>query len=481
MNILKLVIVALCLQASITWSAVVTIKSTEDIKMYQYHEGQIRVMKCAAYTFVEEVGDCLGNDSFQISKMEEDNFFEMKRRSILKIEGIFPEKLEQYIEIYNTKGDEKKLIAKAAQLTKEKEKLEKFINHVGSDNKIEAKLEKINNELLDTKNKLSIFSNSADQISKIDDFINMLMAKLKLEVYAPDEINTYVFNRDSNTPIYKLLSGYYFSSMSPQLSSGSDVTCGIRPNTRDIKCWGSTNTADIDPPAAMINPISIFSGENHTCSIAENGLFCWGNSSNGKTTAPKNLLNISAGGAGDYHTCVIADSKVSCWGGNPDGQLDVPNSLNFVTELAAGDEHNCAIGAGVVECWGDNQHNQSDVPFNLSNPRGIAAGAFHTCTITDSGVVCWGKDSSGQATVPAGLINPRGLAMGDGHTCVITDLGVKCWGGSSDGKLIAPTFSGYIKEIAAGYFHTCGMTETEMKCWGRTSNNRTVPPMDFFN
>ena len=99
----------------------------------------------------------------------------------------------------------------------------------------------------------------------------------------------------------------------------------------EVNCWGKITNAEIED--ALIGEM-LASGEEHACTLTDEGLVCWGSNSNGQlgdgslddsdeVTLVEGLdQSIIALTAGEKHTCVIyEDETVACWGNNEFGQL----------------------------------------------------------------------------------------------------------------------------------------------------------------
>ena len=104
------------------------------------------------------------------------------------------------------------------------------------------------------------------------------------------------------------------------LSVGNGFSCGVRLNTHEVVCWGSSFHGANRPPAVPMTTVS--SGNRHTCGIDMNGsAVCWGSgvsgSSDPSSVDATDLVDIAAGSG---HTCATKTSgDVVCW-----GNIDLP-------------------------------------------------------------------------------------------------------------------------------------------------------------
>lgn len=303
----------------------------------------------------------------------------------------------------------------------------------------------------------------------------------------------------------------------------------------------------------------ISAGTDHTCAVLEGAVYCWGNNDNGElgdgtttartsptavtTTGVLSGLTASRVASGDNHTCVIADGGVYCWGQNEYGELgngsatasSVPvaaGSFTSASQLAAGYMHTCALADGDVYCWGDNSRGQ--LGDGTTTPRTspvkvggllagktvteIAAGAGHTCALAGGQAYCWGSDVSGQlgdgqtgsannSSVPVAVSTSGALAgrtvteisAGEAHTCVIADGDAYCWGYALYGQLgngsttlsslpVAVTESwaagATLSSLSLGQYFSCVVADGKAYCWGEgasgqignnSTSNRTTP------
>jgi len=303
----------------------------------------------------------------------------------------------------------------------------------------------------------------------------------------------------------------------------------------------------------------ISAGADHTCAVVEGSAYCWGNNDTGElgdgtTTARSVPTPVSSTGAlagatvtrvssGENHTCAIADSGVYCWGQNEYGELGngtttasstpvAVGSFTNATAVATGYMHSCAIADGKVHCWGDNSRGQLGDGTNTARTApvevggllvgktvtAIAAGAAHTCAIAESLAYCWGSDVSGQlgdnqlgaannsslpvAVLTSGVLSGltvTAMTAGEAHTCAIADGKAYCWGYAAFGQLgnnstnlsAAPVAvsapwasSASLASLTAGQYSTCVAADGKAYCWGEgangqlgngSSSNRTTP------
>lgn len=249
-----------------------------------------------------------------------------------------------------------------------------------------------------------------------------------------------------------------------------------------VRCWGSTNTAQLG---------AVLAG-SPTCP----GPFgCW------ETTAPalQGTL-LKSVGAGDYHTCgalgsgAAASGQAVCWGVDNGAQLGVPpanagstcaslpcsngpvvpSGLPDVVQITGGARHSCAVDtAGDVWCWGTNDHSQLGYPGNTPPYQraaakvplggrialGVSAGREHTCALvapggaaTKNDVLCWGANAAGQ-------LGNGGTA--DEHQPVVVNPGIP----------------GQFVSIGVGWIASCGIVRDgpipvttswggQLVCWG---------------
>lgn len=301
----------------------------------------------------------------------------------------------------------------------------------------------------------------------------------------------------------------------------SATTCAIVGGA--AKCWGA-NDADaiagqlgigvpggyrmrpqtVVAPVAGKTAISIDTGFQHACVVANNAIYCWGRNTNGQLgtgfssgTTPKPSTNapvapadspMTLGGndfatsvsAGADHSCAIIGSKAYCWGSNSDGQLGnnlagsqsrpvlVKGALDGkkVLKITAGAQFTCAvIETNQIYCWGRNTYGQlgngttasSSSPALVSTAAGsglvawISAGTDHVCSVIYNPTIntppnmpayCWGRNNSRQ--------------IGDGDASAIRPTPSRVTGSMA------------IATASAGKTHSCLTTTNDntLYCWG---------------
>lgn len=293
------------------------------------------------------------------------------------------------------------------------------------------------------------------------------------------------------------------------ISVGIDHTCGVLDGA--VYCWGDNDTGELGdgtttsqqvPTAVSTTGVlasttvtAVSSGHNHTCAIADGGVYCWGQNGSGQLgdgTLSDSWVPVAAGSftdatavaSGSSHTCALADGTVYCWGANDNGQLGdggntkqsaTPEKVQgllagqTVTAIAAGGGHTCAIASGAVYCWGNGTSGQLGIGLDggmasravpeavdtsgvLNGLRvtEVAAGYEYTCVIAGGAAYCWGENQSGQLgdashqgkLVPVAVAAPwkagsslTSLDTGTRTTCVIAEGTAYCWGENQYGQL----------------------------------------------
>lgn len=276
----------------------------------------------------------------------------------------------------------------------------------------------------------------------------------------------------------------------------------------------------------------IVGGLGHTCALSNGRVYCWGRNNLGQlgdnTTTNRSsptpvyvgtsgspgalygryITDIAAGGE---HTCAIADGGVFCWGANSSGRLGdgtqtnrsapvvvpslAPSQAYNATHITAGGYHTCAIAQATAYCWGRNGEGQlgNGAPSN-PNQGQPASNAYY---------------STSPVTVTGSTYLASSISAGENHTCAVIDSRAYCWGGNSNtytgGRLgnavdgpngnrntpqVVRANSGdvlyqkTITGIAAGASQSCAIAEGKVFCWGfnavgevgdGTTNARTVP------
>ncbi|MCC6495106.1 MAG: hypothetical protein IT193_02475, partial [Propionibacteriaceae bacterium] len=294
----------------------------------------------------------------------------------------------------------------------------------------------------------------------------------------------------------------------------------------------------------------VSAGSDHTCAVLEGAAYCWGDNTNGElgigsttdTNVPtavassgvlagKTVTAISAGmddANGGQHTCALADGGVYCWGLNIHGELGNGSTtqstspvragtVTGATAVATGYMHSCALSGGKVYCWGDNSRGQigDGTTTRRTSPvlvqgllagqtvTAITAGAAHTCAIAGGAVYCWGSNVSGQlginnntnSPVPVAVLTTGALngltvsaaSAGQAHTCVVAGGKAYCWGYNNNGQLgnnststalvatavTAPWAAGAgLTSLSAGMYSTCAVADGKAYCWGDNSNGQ---------
>jgi alpha-tubulin suppressor-like RCC1 family protein len=292
---------------------------------------------------------------------------------------------------------------------------------------------------------------------------------------------------------------------------------------------------------------AISAGGYHTCAVAGGGAWCWGYNYTGQlgngttsspyaagSTVPVPVSGLASGvgaiSAGWDHTCAVADGGVWCWGSNGDGSLgnnstigsSVPVEVLFtpptpspvpaaslpalggVDAISAGGLFTCALKDGGVWCWGrggpagtlgNNSTTDSHVPVAVSGVAtgvtAISSGLEHICALKDGGAWCWGLNIWGElgndSTTPyipapvavSGLATGvTAISAGWHHTCALKDGGVWCWGDNEYGQLgntdtvtspvpvAVPGLESGVSAVSVGDYHTCALKGDGVVCWG---------------
>lgn len=290
--------------------------------------------------------------------------------------------------------------------------------------------------------------------------------------------------------------------------------------------WG-----DAQPASAVLNDAatSLAVAGHHACALLTNGTVkCWGgggklgNGNESTSTTPvlvSNLSNVKQLAAGENHTCAIADAGVFCWGGNTFGQIGNGSTAQALTpvsipeaagglQMSGGFGHTCLVTAArTLKCWGRNENGEAghlsqktpilrptDVP-NMSNIKQVITGVRFTCVLTQAGKVqCWGRQYPND---PENIFRPTPVEIGNlsegvsaisgngEHACALLQNGkVKCWGINNSGELgngtttnsatpVEVTGLTNATSIAAGRYHTCAIVSGgSVRCWGLNSQGQ---------
>lgn len=214
---------------------------------------------------------------------------------------------------------------------------------------------------------------------------------------------------------------------------------------------------------------AISSGADHTCAAADGKAYCWGLNRNGQlgdgtTVNASKPVAVDASGAlggkrvtavaaAQDHTCAIADGGVYCWGRGGNGQIGDGTRTDrsrpvAVVGLPAGmglldtdRSRSCAATRGAVYCWGQGWSggvNAQAGPLTAGSLAGrtitaLDLGAHHACAVAGGGVHCWGdwpwlgvgatRAQPAPVAVTTGALAGRtaaGVAVGGGITMVLT-------------------------------------------------------------
>ncbi len=303
-----------------------------------------------------------------------------------------------------------------------------------------------------------------------------------------------------------------------QVAVGDGFSCAATVDG-PLACWGDQlitgfeDNLNVARVIAGTAPRTIAAGARHVCFTVNDGtLTCFGENTHGQlgrgntdpatALAPATLAGtFSALALGANHSCAVADDGLYCWGLNDDGQLGIGSAgqdqltptlvSDKLLRVAAGSSHTCAIHVdnGGVYCWGNNADSQlgvagvpsSNVPVPSGFGQGataglqavaVATGERHSCALTDAGAVwCWGSNSDGQLgdAIPVGSstatpvqvvigalagTGAEAISAGDDHNCATLRTGdFQCWGSDNfdDGGTGQLGQSGTTPKPAGGY------------------------------
>lgn len=449
-------------------AAVLVVKSGTDINLHYFFEGQVRIAKCAPYTVVNDISDCVNNRVGNLRKVEEEKYKVSIFKTLLFNKNKFQGQFKEDLVLYSKKDQPKKLGKRKVDLLEEKTKIEEFVHFVGVDQKSLKKLDQIKEEIQDIDKKIIELSDLSSAVSRMNQFVDNLYAQIL------DETTIHKFMNSNSSDLQVVFALQNFVD-AKQLSGGGNHSCAI--TRTGLKCWGESGYNKTTPPVNLTNPKEVSSGWDHNCAIDDNGVQCWGSSSDGQLSVPTNLSNPKALYSAYSNSCVVDDNGVQCWGRNSDSQLNALNSLTSIpTAITGGYRHNCALDKGNIQCWGSDGYGQLKVPANLSNPTLVSSGHYFTCASTDNGIVCWGQNSSGQTTPPSSLNNVTSLDSNADYSCAINNGKVVCWGSNTDGQCTPPANLVNPTRVFTGGYHACALTDKGLVCWGKNGNNRLVPP-----
>ena len=263
------------------------------------------------------------------------------------------------------------------------------------------------------------------------------------------------------------------SSDSPNISSGVEHTCMLRPDGTPV-CWGNRPFRRASPPEGEILT-SISSGRKHICGLREDGTaVCWGWHDDRVQTPPEGrFVSISAG---DSHVCGLReDGTAVCWGYiDLSGIASVPDGP--LAAISSGSNHVCALRTdGTPACWGLNANGEASPPPG-EKFTSISSGSNHTCALRPNGTpVCWGAGFFGQASPAKGEFTS--ISSGGGHTCALRSDGTPvCWGAYGFGQASPPAGETFTA-IGSGNSHTCALRSDHTPvCWGSDTVGEASPP-----
>ncbi len=322
--------------------------------------------------------------------------------------------------------------------------------------------------------------------------------------------------------------GFHFED----IKTGTQHTCGVTVSGA-VLCWGANaygqlgdgSRSDHAAPAPVmlaggVGELSL--GGQHSCWLAQVGLYCWGRSALGQVGTGLDAYEpdpVQLPGAGwreiSGASCGVASSgTVSCWGPlSPDSTslTAAPASIGGPALHAISGALGFACGldaAGGAWCWGTNPYGLGDGSTTSSvSPRlvgggrsysALTTGQAHACAVeSQTGYLwCWGYNALGalgdnsttNSPVPVMALSSvpfRDVAAGASHTCAISTAGdVYCWGFGRVGQLgfpVAPTPGtqlvpaqvpglSNVALVAGGANHTCAISGGNVYCWGSSLN-----------
>lgn len=380
---------------------------------------------------------------------------------------------------------------------------------------------------------------------------------------------------------------FYVNSLSPK--SSSEAAKNTYSSVRSFGAAYTVTRTYTSRSNVVINNLwkntqKIVGGLGHTCALSNGKVFCWGRNNRGQlgdnsTTNRSNPTPVYVGTSGSpgalygryvtdiatggEHTCAIADGGVFCWGANGSGRLGdgtqtdrsvpvvvpslAPSQAYNATHISAGGYHTCAIAQATAYCWGRNGEGQlgngspsnpnqgqpasnayySTIPVTVTGSTYLAsvitAGENHTCAVIDNRAYCWGGNSNtytggrlgnavdgpnGNRNTPQVVRANNGdalyqkavtaIAAGASQSCAIAEGKLYCWGLNSAGEVgdgttaartvpVAVTTSGLsalpstavVSSVAMGIFTggtneftTCAVATGKAYCWGRNNQGQ---------
>ncbi|KAL3843376.1 hypothetical protein ACJIZ3_000779 [Penstemon smallii] len=259
------------------------------------------------------------------------------------------------------------------------------------------------------------------------------------------------------------------------LTGGNGFICGLKMDSNQPFCWGSTGLVQMGVPLQMgknSEYLEITAGDNHLCGLRKPlmGMFrntslvdCWGYNMTKSYNFDGQLQSITAGSV--FNCGLFAQNRsVFCWGDELSSNVNViPKEMRF-SKIAAGGYHVCGILEGVnskVKCWGNNLIPEEEnflysgllsVDLTPEDPMiSVVGGKFHACGIksNDRRVICWGQKIE-KSTPPPNEVKLYEIAGGDYFTCGVlaeASLLPVCWGISFPSALPLAVSPGLCKSI----------------------------------
>jgi alpha-tubulin suppressor-like RCC1 family protein len=326
----------------------------------------------------------------------------------------------------------------------------------------------------------------------------------------------------SSVPVAVDTSGVLAGKTVTAVSAGGHHTCAIASGA--AYCWGAAsnwNLGGLPSGWGMYTTLVPF-----PVAVDKSGAL------KGKTVTAIGASNAAYGynNASYDHSCAIADDGIYCWGGLWDGQLGngwpfyggslgpslviAPLTGKTATSITSDYFASCAVANGAAYCWGLGTSGQlgNNATTTTSTPvavdtSGVLAGKtvtavdmgfLHACAIANGAPYCWGNGSLGTNATSASAVpvavdtsgvlsghTVTDISTGMGHSCVIADGSAYCWGDNSYGDLgngsttastlpVAVTFTSAaavvngatVTGIGAGTSHACSVASGAVYCWG---------------